>query len=217
MRASLCSGYGLVQTSSLLTSATAAATTTWTSTARACSAAATTATHALAAATAATHALTATRATSADRWHATSSTNGGQCSGTADTACTSTHGATGTTSTTTRSGRSACSRRFARWLIFHRLWIWLRRNQSINGNHCAQINIRGEVHAVCTNGDARGRDSDPYELWHSINVRVPLCAPAAIAVACFHEEPNNAIGNWLGESAAIGAFIGSHVTSAPQG
>jgi hypothetical protein len=190
----------------LLTSATAAATT-WTSTARACSAAATTA----------THALTTTRATSAGRWHATSSTNGCQGSGTAGTAGTSTDGAAGSTSTTARSGHSLSRRRFGRRLIF--LWhrVWLRPNHSINGNHCAQINIRGEVHAVCTNGDARSRDSDPYELWHSINVRVPFGAPAAIAIACFHQEPNNAIGNWLGESTAIGAFIGSHVASAPQG
>jgi hypothetical protein len=102
-------------------------------------------------------------------------------------------------------------------LIFYWLWVWLRRNQSINGNHGAQINIRGEAHAVCTNRDASGCDSDAHEFRHSINIRVPLGAPTAIAIACFHEEPNNAIGNWLGESTAIGAFIGSHVTSAPQG
>jgi hypothetical protein len=161
--------------------------------------------------------LTTTRATSADRWHATSSTNGCQRSGTTGTAGTSTDGAAGTTSTTARSGHSFCSRHFGRRLFFLWLRVWLRRNQSINGNHCAQINIGGEVHAVGTNGDARRRDGDPYELWHSINVRVPFGAPAAIAIACFHQEPNNAIGNWLGESTAIGAFIGSHITSAPQG
>jgi len=199
----------------LRTSTTAATWTTATAAAHAwCAAAATT--HALTA----THALTTTRATSAawaSCWNATSSTNGGECPGTAATAGTSTHSATGTTSTTARSGDSVCSGRSGRRLIFLGLRVWLRPNHSINGNHGAQINIRGEVHAVGTNWYARSRDSDPYELWHSINIRVPFGAPAAIAIACFHQEPNNAIGNWLGESAAIGAFIGNHVASAPQG
>jgi hypothetical protein len=101
-------------------------------------------------------------------------------------------------------------------LIFLWHWVWLRRNQSINGNHRAQINIGGEAHAVRTNRNARGGDSDAHQLWNAINIRIPLGAPTAIAIACFHKEPNNAVSDWLGKTTAIGAFIGSHVTSAPQ-
>ena len=53
------------------------------------------------------------------------------------TARASTHGAAGTTSTTARSGNSVCSRCSVRRLIFLWLRIWLRRDQSINGNHRA--------------------------------------------------------------------------------
>jgi hypothetical protein len=196
----------------LRTSATAAAATAWTT--------ATTTTQAWSAASAATHALTATLATSASWagcWHATTSTNGCECSGTAATAGTRTHRATGPTSTTARSGNAVCSRRSGRRLIFLWLRVWLRCDQSINGNHRAQINIGGEAHAVRTNRNARGGDSDAHQLWHAINIRIPLGAPTAIAIACFHKEPNNTVSDWLGKTTAIGAFVGSHVTSAPQG
>ena len=117
---------------------------------------------------------------------------------------------------TARSGNAVCSRRSGRRLIFLWLRVWFRCDQSINGNHRAQINIGGEAHAVRTNRNARGRDSDAHQLWNAINIRIPLGAPTAIAVACFHKEPNNAVSDWLGKTTAIGAFIGSHVTSAPQ-
>ena len=106
-----------------------------------------TTTHALNAtqALSATHALTTARATSAGCWHATSTTTGCERSGTAATA--STYRAAGTTSTTRAGSRASCGRP-GRRLIFLWLRVWLRRDQSINGNHRAQINIRGKAHAV---------------------------------------------------------------------